>query len=74
MDLKKFGEQLRALRKKAGFTQEQFIDQLQQIAAAGPADEYRVINASLVSRWESAHEHHGRFWKPTRQYVIYLAH
>jgi len=72
MDLTKFGEQLRALRKRAGFTQEQLINQLQQLAAVGPTEAYREINASLVSHWELAHKHSGRFWKPSRQYVIYL--
>src|SRR5215207_2131462 len=72
MDLKQYGEQLRTLRRQAGLSQEQLADALTALAQAAPADEFRVVDGTLLSRWESAREHKGRQWKPTRAYVIHL--
>ncbi len=72
MDLKQFGEQLRALRKEAQWSQEQLIEMLDQLARAGPLTEYRVIDGTLLSRWEHARTQKGRQWKPTRTYILSL--
>ncbi len=72
MDLKLFGEQLRTLRQEAGWSQEALIEALDQLARSGPASEYRVIDGTLLSRWERAHTQKGRTWKPTRTYMLYL--
>lgn len=72
MDLKKFGEQLRTLRHQAQWSQQAFVDALDQLAQTGPAEEYRVIDGPLVSRWEHGAVYKGRQWKPTRAYMRYL--
>lgn len=72
MNLKLFGEQLRTLRRQAGLSQEQLADVLTQLAQAGPSDEFRIVDGTLLSRWENARAHKGRQWKPTRAYVIHL--
>ncbi|GIK38370.1 MAG: hypothetical protein BroJett011_22030 [Chloroflexota bacterium] len=72
MDLKKFGEQLKTLRHQAQLSQKEFVDALDQLAQAGPAEDHRVIDGSLVSRWEHGSVYKGRHWKPTRSYMRYL--
>jgi predicted ATPase/transcriptional regulator with XRE-family HTH domain len=72
MDLKQFGEQLRSLRKEAQWSQEQLIEALDQVAYTGLPTEYRVIDSTLLSRWEHARTQNGRQWKPTRSYTLYL--
>jgi len=72
MDLKKFGEQLKTLRHQAQWSQQAFVDALDQLAQTGPAEEYRVIDGPLVSRWEHGAVYKGRQWKPTRSYMRYL--
>nr|HMN29780.1 helix-turn-helix transcriptional regulator [Caldilineaceae bacterium] len=72
MDLKTFGEQLQMLRKQAGMSQEQLAKALERLACAGPAEEYRVIDGTLISRWEQARVQRGRQWKPTRPYLLHL--
>jgi WD40 repeat protein len=74
MDLKKFGEQLKTLRQQAQWSQQTFIDALDQLAQAGPGEEYRVIDGPLLSRWEHGAVYKGRHWKPTRSYMRYLIH
>ena len=74
MDLKQFGDQLRALRQQAGWSQETLIEALDQLARSGAASEYRVIDSTLLSRWERAHTQKGRIWKPTRPYMLHLIH
>ena len=49
MDLKKFGEQLKTLRRQAQLSQKEFVDALDQLAQAGPSEDYRVIDGPLVS-------------------------
>lgn len=71
-DLKQFGEQLQTLRKRAGLSQEQLVKALDWLACTGPDAEYRVIDGTLISRWERAHAQAGRQWKPTRAYVLHL--
>jgi predicted ATPase/transcriptional regulator with XRE-family HTH domain/Flp pilus assembly protein TadD len=72
MDLKSFGERLHALRKGAGLSQERLVEALDQLARHGPADDYRAVDATLLSRWENARSQSGRQWKPTRPYVLHL--
>lgn len=72
MDLKQFGEQLRALRQQAGWSQEQLLETLDQLARLGPLPEYRVLDGVLLSRWENGYTHQGRQWKPTRLYTLHL--
>ncbi|MCB9078723.1 MAG: hypothetical protein H6631_14070 [Anaerolineaceae bacterium] len=72
MDLKKFGEQLKTVRHQAQLSQNEFVDALNQLAQAGPAEDYRVIDGPLVSRWEHGAMYKGRYWKPTRSYMRYL--
>jgi WD40 repeat protein len=72
MDLEKFGEQLTTLRHQAQLSQKEFVDALDQLAQAGPAEDYRVIDGPLVSRWEHGSTYKGRHWKPTRAYMRYL--
>jgi predicted ATPase/transcriptional regulator with XRE-family HTH domain len=72
MDLKSFGERLHTLRKGAGLSQERLVEALDQLARTGPADDYRVVDATLLSRWENARSQSGRQWKPTRPYVLHL--
>ncbi|MCK6625390.1 MAG: NB-ARC domain-containing protein [Anaerolineae bacterium] len=72
MDLKKFGEQLKTLRRQAQLSQQEFVDALDQLAQAGPAEDHRVIDGPLVSRWEHGSTYKGRHWKPTRSYMRYL--
>ncbi|GAB4459108.1 MAG: hypothetical protein Fur0044_51980 [Anaerolineae bacterium] len=72
MDLKKFGEQLKTLRHQAQLSQQAFVDALDQLAQAGPAEDHRVIDGPLVSRWEHGSLYKGRHWKPTRSYMRYL--
>ena len=74
MDLKAFGERLHALRKQAGLSQERLVEALDELARYGPADDYRVVDATLLSRWENARSHAGRHWKPTRPYLLHLIH
>ena len=71
-DLAKFGRKLRALRKEAGLTQRQLAERLDGLAQSGPAHEYRVVDETLISRWETARAIQGRHWKPTRPYVLHL--
>ncbi|RIK41079.1 MAG: hypothetical protein DCC55_13010 [Chloroflexi bacterium] len=73
-DLNQFGKQLQTLRKRAGLSQEQLVEALDRLARTGPAAEYRVIDGTLISRWERAHVQSGRQWKPTRSYVLHLIH
>src|SRR5215204_1253141 len=72
MDLKQFGEELRSLRKEAQWSQEEVINRLDQLAQSAPPSEYRVIDATLLSRWEHARSQKGRQWRPTRTYMVYL--
>jgi predicted ATPase len=72
MNLKKFGEQLQTFRKRTGLSQGQLVQVLEQLAHTGAAEEYRVLDSTLISRWEHAWMYKGRQWKPTRQYVLYL--
>lgn len=72
MDLKRFGEILQRLRKEAGLSQERLVLAVDQLAQTGPPTDYRVIDSTLISRWEQAREQKGRHWKPTRPYVLYL--
>ncbi|MCB0181541.1 MAG: AAA family ATPase, partial [Anaerolineae bacterium] len=72
MDLKKFGEQLKTVRHQAQLSQNEFVDALNQLAQAGPTEDYRVIDGPLVSRWEHGAMYKGRYWKPTRSYMRYL--
>jgi transcriptional regulator with XRE-family HTH domain len=72
MDLKQFGEQLKSRRQQAQLSQKAFVDALDQLALAGPTEDYRVIDGPLVSRWEQGSTHKGRHWKPTRSYMRYL--
>jgi predicted ATPase len=74
MDLRQFGEQLRSLRKAANLSQEALVEALDHRARTGPTEEYRVVDATLLSRWERAHSQAGRQWKPTRAYVLHLIH
>jgi predicted ATPase/transcriptional regulator with XRE-family HTH domain len=74
MNLKGFGEQLQTLRKQAGLSQERLVEALDQRAHLGPAAEQRVIDSTLLSRWEHARTQAGRQWKPTRAYVLHLIH
>lgn len=39
---------------------------------AGPPDDYRVVDGTLVSRWERARPGDTRLWKPTRPYLLHL--
>ncbi len=71
-DLAKFGRKLRALRKQTGLTQRQLAESLDSLAQSGPAHEYRVVDETLISRWETARAIQGRQWKPTRSYVLHL--
>jgi WD40 repeat protein len=72
MDLKNFGEQLKTRRHQAQLSQTAFVDALDQLALAGPTEDYRVIDGPLVSRWENGTMYKGRHWKPTRSYMRYL--
>jgi WD40 repeat protein len=72
MDLKNFGEQLKTRRQQAQLSQTAFINALDQLALAGPTEDYRVIDGPLVSRWENGTMYKGRHWKPTRSYMRYL--
>jgi predicted ATPase/transcriptional regulator with XRE-family HTH domain len=71
-DLNQFGKQLQTLRKGAGLSQEQLVEALDRLARSGPATEHRVVDGTLISRWERAHVQSGRQWKPTRPYVLHL--
>lgn len=72
MNLQAFGKQLQAMRKQAGLSQERLAEALDQAARVGPPDDYRVIDGTLVSRWERAKASDSRVWKPTRAYVLHL--
>lgn len=74
MNLTEFGKQLQALRKARSWSQEALIEALDQLARSGPPAEYRVIDGTLLSRWERAHTQKGRIWKPTRAYMLHLIH
>lgn len=74
MNLTEFGKQLQALRKARQWSQEALIEALDQQARLGPVEEYRVIDSTLLSRWERAHTQKGRTWKPTRAYLLHLIH
>ena len=74
MNLKAFGERLQTLRKRAGMSQERLAEALDELTRHGPADDYRVVDATLLSRWENARSHAGRQWKPTRPYLLHLIH
>ena len=74
MNLKAFGERLHTLRKRAGMSQERLAEALDELTRHGPADDYRVVDATLLSRWENARSHAGRQWKPTRPYLLHLIH
>lgn len=67
-----FGTRLQRLRRRAGFSQKQLAEMLDHLAQSGPVEEYRVIDDTLISRWEGARMYKGRHWKPTRPYVLYL--
>ncbi|HHW87215.1 MAG TPA: tetratricopeptide repeat protein [Chloroflexi bacterium] len=60
------------LRKQAGLSQEQLARALDQRARASPPEEYRVVDGTLISRWERACVRAGRRWHPTRHYVLLL--
>lgn len=72
MNLIEFGKQLQALRKARQWSQEALIEALDELARPGPPAEYRVIDGTLLSRWEHARTQKGRTWKPTRTYTLHL--
>jgi predicted ATPase len=72
MNLVEFGKQLQALRTACQWSQSDLIEALDQLARTGPPEEYRVIDSTLLSRWERAHTQKGRTWKPTRTYTLHL--
>ncbi|MFN8495020.1 MAG: tetratricopeptide repeat protein [Caldilineaceae bacterium] len=74
MDLQQFGKQLQVLRKQVGLSQEGLVEALDQRARLGPAEEYRAVDGTLISRWEHARTQAGRQWKPTRTYMLHLIH
>jgi len=71
-DLVAFGTRLQRLRRRAGISQKQLAETLDHLAQSGPVEEYRVIDDTLISRWEGARVYKGRHWRPTRPYVLYL--
>lgn len=44
------------MRKRAGLRQVRLADALDQAARVGAADNYRVVDGTLVSRWERARQ------------------
>ena len=72
MDFQQFGEQLRDLRKRAGFSQMQLADKLEDLSQSASSHTHRVVDASLISKWERAKKRNNRPWKPTHQYMVYL--
>lgn len=71
-DFVQFGKRLQLMRKQAGLSQEQLARALDQRARASPPEEYRVVDGTLISRWERACVRAGRRWHPTRHYVLLL--
>lgn len=71
-DFVQFGKQLRLLRRQAGLSQEQLARALDQRARVSPPEEYRVVDGTLISRWERACVRAGRRWRPTRHYLLLL--
>ncbi len=59
MSLKRFGQQLRELRKRSGLTQTGLAQQV-------------PVSPDLISIWERAYEHQGRRWWPDRPSVLRL--
>ena len=74
MDLIAFGRQLQILRKEVGLSQQRLAESLDRHARLGATEDYRVIDSTLISRWEGARLSKGRQWKPTRPYMLYLIH
>jgi predicted ATPase/transcriptional regulator with XRE-family HTH domain len=72
MNLTEFGKQLQTLRKARHWSQESLLESLDQLARTAPPEEYRVIDSTLLSRWERAHRQKGRTWRPTRTYALHL--
>jgi len=69
-----FGQELKRLRKQAGLSQERLVEALDQCARLGATADYRVVDGTLLSRWERARPEDQRQWKPTRAYVLHLIH
>ena len=59
MNLERFGQTLRRLRKQAGLTQRELANQL-------------AISDQLLSIWERAYRHGERIWQPDRRSVLRL--
>ena len=59
MDLKRFGQTLRQLRKGAGLTQAELAKQL-------------AVSEQLLSIWERGYQHGQRTWQPERGSVVRL--
>ena len=59
VDLKRFGQTLRQLRKGEGLTQKELAQQL-------------AISEELLSLWERAYQHGQRSWQPDRASVVRL--
>ena len=68
MNLPEFGQQLRTFRKQRGWERKDLADELERIALAGPADDRRDVDATLIGKWERAYQKR----RPTRAYVIHL--
>lgn len=59
MNLQDFGKKLQDLRKQAGLTQKELAEQL-------------FVSVDLISKWEQAREHRGRYWQPGHSSMIRL--
>lgn len=60
VDLKRFGQMLRQLRKAAGLTQAELAKQI-------------AVSEQLLSIWERGYQHGQRTWRPERASVMRLA-
>lgn len=70
-DLKSFGETLKHLRKMAGLSQQALVERLNEIHARTELG-ILPIEPQLISKWETAYNHRGRQWSPSRDHMFYL--
>lgn len=72
-NLEDFGKTLRALRRKAGYSQEALAEQLSLLHARITAEDDLRLDGNRVSKWERAFvDKVGRAWRPKREHMLYL--
>ncbi len=71
IDLPKFGQKLKTLRQRRGWSQQTLVQHLNDVYTQHHPGSLSV-EPQLISKWETAYSYKGRQWIPPRPYVLYL--